>query len=93
MAEETLQAVLTDARRGTLAGMRTVGAKFADAAAEWLRYVEHDRDVKHSTLSDYRHMVTRLNEVFGERPIERIGPDAVERWRASLSCSNRTAQK
>jgi integrase len=93
MAEEALQAVLTDARRGTLAGMRTVGAKFADAAAEWLRYVEHDRDVKPSTLSDYRHMVTRLNEAFGETPVERVGPDAVERWRAGLSCSNRTSQK
>lgn len=43
MAEEALQAILTDARRGTLAGMRTTGAKFADASAEWLRYVEHDR--------------------------------------------------
>jgi integrase len=93
MAEEKLQAVLTDARRGTLAGMKTTGAKFADASAEWLRYVEHDRDVKPSTLSDYRHMVTRLDKTFGETPVERIGPDAVERWRAGLSCSNRTSQK
>src|SRR6202035_2757066 len=49
MAEEQLQAILTDARRGTLAGMKTTGATFADASAEWLRYVEQDRDVKPST--------------------------------------------
>ena len=93
MAEETLQAILTDARRGTLAGMKTTGAKFADASAEWLRYVEHDRDVKPSTLSDYRHMVKRLNKTFGETPIERIGANRIECWRAGLGCCNRTSQK
>ena len=93
MAEEHLQAILTDARRGTLAGMRTTGAKFADASAEWLRYVEHDRDVKPSTLSDYKHMVKRLDKTFGETPLERLGPDAIEHWRAGLSCCNRTSQK
>ena len=31
------------ARRGTLPGMVRTGATFADAAAEFLRYVEHDR--------------------------------------------------
>ncbi len=92
-AEEALQALLTDARRGTLAGMSTVGAKFADASAEWLRYVERDRDVKPSTLSDYRHMANRLNKIFGEIPVERIDSAAIERWRASLTCTNRTTQK
>jgi integrase len=92
-AEEALQAILTDARRGTLAGMTTVNAKFADASAEWLRYVQHDRDVKPSTLSDYRHMAKRLDRTFGEMSIERIGAEDIERWRAGLSCSNRTSQK
>jgi hypothetical protein len=53
-AQEALQTILADARRGTLASMGTPGATFADAAAEWLRYVQYDRDVKPSTLSDYR---------------------------------------
>ncbi len=44
----------TDARRGTLPGLVRTGATFADAAAEWLRYVEHDRAVKPSTMVDYR---------------------------------------
>ncbi|HUB74545.1 MAG TPA: site-specific integrase [Solirubrobacteraceae bacterium] len=92
-ADDALQAILTDARRGTLVGMTTIDAKFADASAEWLRYVQHDRDVKPSTLSDYRHMVARLDRTFGVVPLERIGPEEIERWRAGLSCSNRTAQK
>lgn len=92
-AEEALQNILSDARRGTLAGMTTLNAKFADASAEWLRYVQHDRDVKPSTLSDYRHMAKRLDRTFGEMPIERIDAEDIERWRAGLSCSNRTSQK
>jgi integrase len=92
-AEEALQAILTDARRGTLAGMTNLNTKFADASAEWLRYVQHDRDGKPSTLSDYRHMAKRLDRTFGEIPIERIDPVDIEHWRAGLSCSNRTSQK
>lgn len=55
--------------------------------------MEHDRDVKPSTLSDYRHMVKRLNKPFGETPIERIGANRIECWRAGLGCCNRTSQK
>lgn len=93
MAERALQEILADARRGTLAGMYTISATFADASAEWLRYVEHDRDVKPSTLSDYRHMARRLDRTFGELPLSQIAPEDLERWRAGLSCSNRTIQK
>src|SRR5437588_3788005 len=42
-AEAKLHEILSDARRGTLAGAVKTGATFRDAAAEWLRYVEHDR--------------------------------------------------
>ena len=53
-AEAKLQEILADARRGTLAGAVESGATFADAAAEWLRYVEHDRKRKPSTIADYQ---------------------------------------
>ena len=92
-AEQALQAIVTDARRTTLAGMTTVEATFADASAEWLRYGEHDRELKPSTLSDYRHMVTRLDSTFGETPIDCIDAEMIECWRARLSCSNRTSLK
>jgi integrase len=40
--------------------MVRTGATVADAVAEWLRYVEHDRAVKPSTLPDYRHTGNRI---------------------------------
>jgi hypothetical protein len=43
-AEEALQQVLADARRGTLPDSHArSGRTFGDACSEWLRYVEHDR--------------------------------------------------
>ena len=48
-AEDWLRGVMDEARRGTLPGMVRTGATFADAAAEWLRYIEHDRQRKAST--------------------------------------------
>ncbi|HEX5308058.1 MAG TPA: site-specific integrase [Solirubrobacteraceae bacterium] len=93
MAEDQLQAVLTDARRGVLVCPRRTGVTFAETAAEWLRYVERDRDVKQSTLYDYRHMVARLNRDFGATAIERIDHHTIESWQERQTCSNRTTQK
>jgi hypothetical protein len=42
---------LDQARRGTLSGMVQTGATFADAAQEWLRYIEHDRGRKPSMVA------------------------------------------
>ena len=49
-AEAWLREVLDQARRGTLPGLVRTGATFADAAAEYLRYVEQDRGRKPSTV-------------------------------------------
>jgi integrase len=67
---------------------------FDRAAAEWLRYVEHDRGCKPSTLRDYRNAL-RLHVLpaFGELVLEDITPVMVERWRASLHVSARTKNK
>jgi hypothetical protein len=46
LAEDWLRETLEEARRGTLPGMVRTGATFADAAAEYLRYAEHDRGCK-----------------------------------------------
>ena len=56
-AEAWLREILDEARRGTLPGLVQTGATFADAAAEFLRYVEHDRGCKPSTLIDYRSII------------------------------------
>src|SRR6202035_5472827 len=49
VAEDWLRGVLEQARGGTLPGMVRTGATFADAAAEYMRYIEHDRGRKPST--------------------------------------------
>jgi hypothetical protein len=56
-AEDWLRERLDEARRGTLPGMVRTGASFADAAAEWLRYLEQDRRRKPSTVAGYRSIV------------------------------------
>jgi hypothetical protein len=47
------------------------GVTFADAAREWLRYVEHDRQRKPSTLAGYRALVrSQLLPALGEMRVE-----------------------
>ena len=55
-AEESLSALLTDNRRGEVPDPGDRGGKvLADAVAEWLRYVEHEKDRRPSTVRDYRN--------------------------------------
>ncbi|MBV9685567.1 MAG: hypothetical protein JO046_27490, partial [Solirubrobacterales bacterium] len=48
-AEAWVRDVLEQSRRGTLPGMVRTGATFADAAAEWLRFIGEDRAREPST--------------------------------------------
>ena len=96
-ARDALQAILTDARRGTLEHAVT-GATFADASADWLRHAEHERGVKASTLYDYSASVrNHLDPAFGSLPLERITTPLIERWQAGLlarsDLSRRTVNK
>jgi integrase len=95
LAEEHLRSVLDEARRGVLPGMVRTGATFADAAAEFLRYAEHDRGCKPSTLRDYRsNLEAHLLPGFGEMRLEEITPAVIDAWRGSLTgLSNRTKNK
>jgi integrase len=89
LAEEWLRDTLDKARRGTLPGAVRTGARFEDAAAEWLRYVEHDRDVKPSTLRHYRSTVAaHLLPAFAGQRIEDITAAQIEGWRAGLAGAN-----
>ena len=92
-AEDWLRATLDEARRGTLAGMSRTGVKMSEAAAEWLRYSEHDRAVKKSTLTEYRLTADRLVRDLGDVPIEDVTPEMLERWKATLKLSNRSVAK
>lgn len=52
MAEDALDAILVDARRGHYPTKAASKTTFAAASAEWLRYVEVDRQRKPSTLRE-----------------------------------------
>jgi integrase len=94
-AEAWLRELLDQARRGTLPGMVATGATFADAAAEWLRFIEEDRALKPSTLSDYRSALkAHLLPAFGSQPLESITPEQIDQWRRGLTgLSNRSKNK
>jgi integrase len=92
-AEDWLRATLDEARRGTLPGMTRTGVKMSEAAAEWLRYSEHDRAVTKSTLTEYRLTADRLVRDLGDVPIEDVTPEMLVRWKASLTLSNRSVAK
>jgi integrase len=93
-AEAWLRDVIDRARRGTLPGQVRTGVTFAEAAAEWLRHVEHDRERKPSTVAGYRALVrSQLLPVFGELPIESVTTPMIERWLAGVERSSNTRTK
>lgn len=85
LAEDWLRDVLDQARRGTLPGLVVTGATFADAAAEFMRYVEHDKALKPSTLYGYQSILDAyLLPAFGDRQLEQITTADIEAWRSEL---------
>lgn len=56
--EAWLRDILEQARRRTLPGIVRTGARFADAAAEFMRYAQRDQALKPSTLRGYRSIVS-----------------------------------
>jgi hypothetical protein len=61
------------AKANSARGPIWTGATFADAAAEWLRYIEHDRLRKPSTVATYRSLLrSQILPTFADQPIEAI---------------------
>ena len=93
-AEDWVRDVLDEARRGTLPGLVRTGATFADAAAEYLRYIEHDRGRKPSTVRGYRSAIeAHLLPAFGSMPIEGITTREIEDWIGTFRGSARSRNK
>ncbi|MEZ5101211.1 MAG: site-specific integrase [Thermoleophilia bacterium] len=93
-AQAVLDELLVEARRGTLPIREKSGATFADAAAEWLRYAEHERGVKPSTLRDYRTSVRAyLLPAFGHLALEDVTPDRIDLWRSRLLAERRLSRR
>jgi integrase len=67
------------------------GATFAEAAAEYLRYAEHDRGCKPSTVRGYRSVIdAHLLPAFGDVPVEDITTDDIDTWISTVDRSART---
>jgi integrase len=93
-AKAWLRDLLDQARHGTPPGMTRAGATFADAAAEWLRYIEHDRRRKPSTVTGYQAIVrAQLLPTFGSMPIESITTATIETWLAGVDRASSTRVK
>lgn len=93
-AQRELDAILADARRSSLTSRprRSSTVTFGEAAREWLRYVEHDRKRRASTVSDYRWIVERrLLPEFGPAPLEAVTTQLIDAWRAGLVEGGRLA--
>jgi integrase len=94
LAEDRLREVLDEARRGTSPRMVRTGITFADATAEWLRYVEHDRERKRSTVAGYESIVrSQLLPTFGARSLDEITPGLIEQWIGSMGRAASTRLK
>src|ERR1700728_189619 len=93
-AEDWLRDVFEQARRGTLPGLVRTGATVADAAAEYLRYIEHDRMRKPSTVQGYRWIVdARVVPELGTTPLEDVTAEQVEAWLAEMPGKPSTRRK
>jgi len=93
-AEAALDELLADVRRGRLVGTVRTGATFADACADFLAFMERDRQRKRSTMNDYRSAVHRhFLPAFGARPLERVTAAEIDRWRAALVADGRLSNR
>jgi integrase len=98
-AEAWLRRVLAEAAAGTLSGMVRTGATVADVCAEYLRYIEQDRQRKPSTLRDYASIFRNyVLPHLGDVALEDLTAERVERWAAveidpDRRLANRTREK
>jgi hypothetical protein len=94
-AQVLLDELLVEARKsGPQTARHAHGATFADAAAEWLRYVEVDRRRRPTTLRDYRRMVDDvLVPLLGHLPLRAITSELMDSYRTHLVDEGRLAPR
>ena len=84
-AHRILDELLAEARKVGPGARRADSRRvtFADAAAEWMRYLEFDRRRRPNTLRDYRQAVDQvLVPTFGELPLTELTSEMVDAFRA-----------
>ncbi len=74
--------------------MVRTGVTVADAAAEYLRYIEHDRERKPSTVQGYRWIVdAQVLPTFADARLEDVTSEDIEGWLGAMNCSAATRTK
>jgi integrase len=96
MAEARLAAIL--AGDDALVNITPSHVTFREACDERLRYVEHDRHRKRSTVNDYRNVINHdlISFLGADTPVEDITTERVDAFKDHLlgrGLSHRTAQK
>ena len=93
-AERWLCATLEQIRVRTMPPMAGTRASFTAAADEWLRYVEHDRGRKATTVRGYRILLqVHVLLEFGEQLLTDITTEQIERWVWRIDCATATRLK
>jgi integrase len=93
-AKAELEKVLERANAGKLDGQRPLDPTFADAATEFLRYVEQVRRIDDKTVRDYAGVVSGyLIPEFGEMRLEDIGPDDIDEYKERLLAEGRLTNR
>lgn len=93
-AQRWLEATLEQIRARTLPPMAGTPARFETAAAEWLRFVEHDRRRKPTTVRGYRILLqTHLLPQFAGLLLTEITTEQIERWVGGLALADTTRVK
>lgn len=93
-ANDRLRAFLVELGQAPSAPVQKV--TLGHVADAWLRWVEHERERKPSTVRDYRNTIGQAVEHFGAlQPVVKITTDDVDAYRLELleRVSRRTAQK
>lgn len=97
LAREQLAAILVDARRGTTElgrGGAAVDVTFADAAAEYLRFVREVRKRDETTVRDYAGVINGyLLAEFGDAPVAAITADDVDEYKEQLLAEGRLSNR
>lgn len=108
MAQDALNDYLAAERRkigdGAYTHPESEQVTFGEAAAEYVRYVEHVRKIDAATVKDYRGVIDgyllndrRLRDLglepFSDRPIKAITPDDIDRYKEALIAATRPVKR
>ncbi len=94
-AERWLREYMVEVERGQRVEQQATGATWEDACREWLRWIEHDRKRKRSTVRDYRLTVEAnlIDDLGADRKLEAIPPASIERYRDALVAEGRLSPR